>query len=37
MRVPFTFNDSSFRVVCVRLSKSHLDVMEALSACTLGH
>ena len=25
-----TYNDSSFRVVCVCFSKSHLDVMEAL-------
>ena len=37
MCAPFTYNDSSFRAVCVCSSKSHLDVMEALSACTLGH
>ena len=37
MRAPFTYKDSSFRVVCVCSLKSHLDVMEALSACTLGY
>ena len=37
MHAPFTYNDSSFSFVCVCLSKFHLDVMEALSAFTLGH
>ena len=37
IRAPFTYNDSSFCAVCVCSSKSHLDLMEALSACTLGH
>ena len=37
MWAPFTYNDSLLSFVCVCLSKSHLDVMEALSAFTLGH